>query len=316
MVAYSAPGISLRTGFTPGENGWGDEYNEDMLKLSALVQLRVLSRTIWPPADDSNSPGVAPGDMYIVPASDSNSAQDSNSDDDFGDIAVFHGPTGQGQWQFYTPLVGFIAYVVDEAQHYRFNGSTWVAWGDNALNIAYNAGSEGDSNSTQANVADALDDLYERIRNLSIGAVDATTVSYAHDVDSNSAVTTVADALDELFLRPYDVGMRFRGTELSQVVRFVTPRAFVIPVDFGGSVAYCATTDASDRVFNVYRNTTLIGTITFAGASNTGVFNANIDSNSGTVFAFAVGDRLGVELPAALGTMVDISVTFLAYRIN
>jgi len=192
------PGLGLTAFWNAGDNTWKPGNDENMRKLSAVVQLRVLSRTIWPPStDDSNSAAVANGDMYIVPASDSNSLQDSNSDDAFGDIAVHD----NGNWVFYTPQSGWIAYVVDEAQHFKFEGGQWVQMGGSAENIAYSSGDGGDSNSTETSVAGALDDLYERVRNVSAGIVDATTVSYnsADGGDSNSTATTVQEALDDLY---------------------------------------------------------------------------------------------------------------------
>lgn len=201
MAQWTAPGISLTTGFTPGESGWGDEYNADMLKLSVLVQLRVLSRTIWPPqdGDSSNSAAVTPGDIYIVPESDSNSMQSSNSAPMHGQIAVFAGPDNAAEWIYYTPLNGFLAYVIDEGAFYRYLNGVWLPFGGDAAAVLYNAGDSGDSNSIETTVAGALDDLYERIRNISAGVVDASTVQYNSGVDSNSTSTTVQEALDLIF---------------------------------------------------------------------------------------------------------------------
>ena len=190
------PGISLTGFWNAGDNTWKAGMDENLRKLSVLVQLRVISRTTWPPdTNSSNSPGVANGDIYIVPAGDSNSAQTSNSDDDFGDIAVHD----NGSWVYYTPLNGFLAYVIDEGAYYRYNGSAWVQFGGDATAIAYNSGDTGDSNSTQTNVAAALDDLYQRVRNVAGGVVAASTVSYNSTTDSNSAPVNVQEALDDVY---------------------------------------------------------------------------------------------------------------------
>jgi len=193
------PGISLTGFWNAGDNTWKAGNDANLLKLSVLVQLRVLSRVIFPPADNSNSLGVANGDIYIVPVNDSNSMQSSNSVPRHNDIAVFD----NGAWVYYTPLNGFRAYVIDESAYYKFNGTTWVADGGSALNIAYNSGTSGDSNSTETNVADALDDLYERVRNVSAGIIDASTVNYnsGDGGDSNSTETTVQGALDDIYGR-------------------------------------------------------------------------------------------------------------------
>lgn len=189
------PGISLTGYWNSGDNTWKAGMDENLRKLSVLVQLRVLSRVTPLPFDDSNSSGVANGDIYIMPASDSNSFQSSNSSPLHGDIAVFD----DGAWVFFTPLAGFRAYVIDESTYYRYTGSAWVADGGNATAVSYDAGDTGDSNSTATTVAAALDDLYARIRAVSAGAVDATTVSYNSTADSNSADTTVQEALDTVF---------------------------------------------------------------------------------------------------------------------
>lgn len=179
------PGISLTGYWNAGDNTWKAGMDENLRKLSVLVQLRVLSRTIWPGFEDSNSPGVADGDIYIVPATDSNSQQDSNSVPAHGYIAVHD----DGSWVYYAPLEGFIAYVIDEAAYYRFDGSAWVAFGagGDASSISYNSGDTGDSNSVQTNVADALDDLYARIRDVSGGG--GASLAWTNVGDWNHSVS-------------------------------------------------------------------------------------------------------------------------------
>lgn len=308
------PGISLTGYWDAGDNTWKPGMDENLRKLSVLVQLRVLSRTVWPPADDSNSAAVANGDIYIVPAGDSNSMQSSNSDDDFNDIAVFD----NGGWVYYTPLEGFHAYVIDEDLDYVFKNGSWVPLATIADFVFYN--STTDSNSTATNVAQALDDLYQRIFNISAGIVDASTVQYG-EADSNSVstdVVTVKDALDEIFERIspleyfFDIHTFVSGapTNGELVYRLVAVRAFTIPTSASGAFASAVSASTGDVSFEWRRNGTLFGTVRF-NASATGVFDFDVtDSNSDGIggISFVAGDVLTIIAPASAdATLADIS---------
>lgn len=74
--------------------------------------------------DLSTDTGLSPseGDRYIVAATGADSWLNHT-----GHIAEYHKRTNTDTtWYFYDPQPGYISYVVDEAEPYIFNGSSWV----------------------------------------------------------------------------------------------------------------------------------------------------------------------------------------------
>ena len=106
------PGLGLRAFYDPGQRDWGTSVSEDLRKLSAVVQLAVLSRSTALPATGS------PGDIYIVP---SGAAANANA------IALWDGPAGSEAWVYITPAAGWEAWVADEAARVRLIGAEWGA---------------------------------------------------------------------------------------------------------------------------------------------------------------------------------------------
>lgn len=91
-------------------------HNEALRMLDALVQPVVESRTlVTPPASPAN------GDGYIVPvgATGDWAGQDNA-------IAAFQ----DGTWQFFAPVTGWLAHVIDAAERVVFTGSGWKAAAD------------------------------------------------------------------------------------------------------------------------------------------------------------------------------------------
>jgi len=242
MAERDLPGLGLRGFWPEGTDHWGDENDANLRKLSAVVQLRALSITSLLPQDDSNSAGVAYGDIYIMGASDSNSLQDSNSIAySHGSIAVFD----EDGWHFFVPRSGWIAYIVDQSQHYKYDGASWVQMGGDAAAIAYSSGDGGDSNSTETTVAGALDDLYDRVRNVAGGIVDASTVQYdsGDGGDSNSVATTVQEALDDLYgsvrvLEDAAGGIQFASITASVIVSAADDKKFYLVGEDSNSGAF------------------------------------------------------------------------------
>ncbi|MFC4625070.1 DUF2793 domain-containing protein [Daeguia caeni] len=86
-------------------------HNEALRILDAVIQLRVLSRTLEePPATPDE------GSRYIVAA-----AATGDWVGHSGDIACFI----DGGWLFITPASGWLAYVEDEAKLRLFDGTNW-----------------------------------------------------------------------------------------------------------------------------------------------------------------------------------------------
>ena len=88
-------------------------HNEALRVLDTLVQLAVLDRDLTTPP---GSP--AEGQRWIVKAGATGAwASHVNA------IAAWQ----DGVWQFATPRIGWLAYIVDESALVTWNGSAWVA---------------------------------------------------------------------------------------------------------------------------------------------------------------------------------------------
>lgn len=95
--------------------------NEGLRMLDALVQLAVVSRAV------ANPPATpAEGDRYIVPASPGGAWALHG-----GTIAAFQ----DGGWIYFTPRLGWLAWIADEHGMFAFNGTTWVACGGNPQSV-------------------------------------------------------------------------------------------------------------------------------------------------------------------------------------
>ena len=110
MSERTMPGLGLRAFYEEGASDWGQPVSEDLRKLSALVQLSVISRETALP-----DPGSA-GDIYIVPESAASNA---------GEIALWDGEDGAEAWVFIQPAEGWMAYLRDEGDVVLFDGTGW-----------------------------------------------------------------------------------------------------------------------------------------------------------------------------------------------
>lgn len=114
MAAQTEGRFGLQYGWTLGESGWNAGMDANMLKLGRVgVHLSVKDRDLTAPP---GSP--ASGDTYIVAAS-ATGAWASHD----GHVAVWDGAT----WVFYTPRVGWVAYVEDEEKLTAYKAPGWSA---------------------------------------------------------------------------------------------------------------------------------------------------------------------------------------------
>lgn len=113
------------TGFWgSGFNGWGDENDANLLKLSTLVQGSVNTRTSTTPGSPTN------GDVVLF-------KHDHATKPDY--IAV----RDAGAWTYYLPKEGWMVWVKDEDLFYRFDGSLWNQYAATVLGAApYDAGTK------------------------------------------------------------------------------------------------------------------------------------------------------------------------------
>jgi hypothetical protein len=98
------PNIALTGGFADGEEGWGDDMNANLLKLSVLTQAGVLGLVDVVPANPED------GDVYILTADQT--------------VAAFTG----GAWTYIAPTEGWIFYDRANKRYVSYNGLAWVVF--------------------------------------------------------------------------------------------------------------------------------------------------------------------------------------------
>lgn len=123
MPTTKEPNSGLFTfeNFSSGDSGWGQKMVDNWQRLGRVgVHLSVIDR------DLSSPPGSpADGDRYIVGPS---ATGDWSGEDD--SIAVFDADASTaGEWVFFTPSEGWIAYIEDEEKLSAYKGASpgWSA---------------------------------------------------------------------------------------------------------------------------------------------------------------------------------------------
>lgn len=109
---------------------------------------------------------------------------------------------------------------------------------------------------------------------------------------------------------PYDIGMQILSKpDASAVVgRFVAVRPFKLADNFAGSLAKAKTAAAASMVFNIMKNATVIGTLTFG---TTGV-NGTFSNGNGADMQFAAGDIFSLVAPATQDSaFTEAQITFV-----
>lgn len=115
MPASTEPNSGLRYGWTDGEDGWGGDRNDDIAKTGrVLTHLSVKDRDVTDPSTLTPSDG----DRYIVA---SNAIGDWAGQD--GNVAVYD--NASTAWVFYTPNVGWLAYIEDEEARSEYKSTGW-----------------------------------------------------------------------------------------------------------------------------------------------------------------------------------------------
>lgn len=102
---HTLPGIGLTGGYDLGAHGWRNSMNFNLLATSALAQLTVESMTTALPGSPVD------GKIYINPTIGADQWKIAVRDD--------------GAWTMLAPMVGWRAWVVDEANEVVWNGTAW-----------------------------------------------------------------------------------------------------------------------------------------------------------------------------------------------
>lgn len=104
-----------------------------------------------------------------------------------------------------------------------------------------------------------------------------------------------------------DIAGAYPGTILinADMVRYLTPRAYNVPIELDGSVAECGVAPTNTVVFTVRKNGVSFGTFTF----DNGDLIANDPMVSAAGATFAAGDIITITSPANVYGMQDLSFT-------
>lgn len=98
------PGLGLFGFWTLGSNGWKDQHDANLRKLSGLVQAKCLSFLAAVPGSPTD------GDIHVLTDAPNDNA-----------IAM----RDNGAWVYITPFEGWMIFDVDTNCYYRFNGTAW-----------------------------------------------------------------------------------------------------------------------------------------------------------------------------------------------
>jgi hypothetical protein len=150
------------------------------------------------------------------------------------------------------------------------------------------------------------------VENLGTGALSVVrgTTSISVPIGGYAAFATdgAANGLKQIFGRgedPFDLGFFFGGIPADNVlaVKFVVVRAFNLPLDLTGSQAKAGTASTGTAEFEIQKNGSAIGTVSFA-TSTTGAFVFS------SATSFAAGDTLEIITPTPPDdTLADIAIT-------
>lgn len=105
MAKHTLPNIGLTGGYVAGEDGWGDEQNANLLKLSVLVQGGAKSRVAAVPG------APAQGDVHILTGAPNDNA-----------VAVYDAAA----WVYFAPSEGWLLFDRDANVYVTFDGADWT----------------------------------------------------------------------------------------------------------------------------------------------------------------------------------------------
>ena len=113
MAALIGPNLGLHYGWDARESGWNTGMDANLKLVDALMHLLVKSRA-------QNTPPASPadGERYIVGPTP-NGAWAGQA----GQIAVRR----EGDWVFYAPQIGWLAFIEDEAVLVAYKDTGWSA---------------------------------------------------------------------------------------------------------------------------------------------------------------------------------------------
>lgn len=117
MASKTEPNSQIEHGWAEGDGGWAADMNNNLLRIGRVgFHLSVIDRNITDPSTLTPSDG----DRYIVAAS---AVGDWAGQD--GNVAVYD--SASTAWVFYTPSIGWVAYIEDEEVLSAYKAGGWSA---------------------------------------------------------------------------------------------------------------------------------------------------------------------------------------------
>jgi hypothetical protein len=109
-MSRDLPNLGLKGGYADGDDDWGGEQNENLLKLSTLVQGGVAEIRAAVPGSPT------PGLVIIL---DETNVGHPNA------VAVWEGEVGAEAWTYFAPEPGWLLWDNDQEKYLTFDGATW-----------------------------------------------------------------------------------------------------------------------------------------------------------------------------------------------
>jgi len=152
--------------------------------------------------------------------------------------------------------------------------------------------------------------VFGRISNNPPVIIQDNATSSATGPGRYSAVVSLIGVVTSTLL-DFDISSYFQGVPpgLFEVFTYTATRDFTLPINFEGSFAYANITPIGPVTFQIKKNDTVIGTVSFAFGENTGTFVAAEGAS------FVAGDRLSVVSPSDVSELANLSVSFAGTRV-
>jgi len=148
-------------------------------------------------------------------------------------------------------------------------------------------------------------------------SVTGQTVTFTESLDTDSDIMFIYGDLSpvpilSLTINNYDFGVYVEGTPDSQqlLINYIVPRRVFFVEDFIESFAKSRVAATAETVFSIQVEGVEVGTITFAAASDEGVFSSASD------ITVEIGETISVQAPVSVdNTLTDVTITLKGSRL-
>lgn len=131
--------------------------------------------------------------------------------------------------------------------------------------------------------------------------------------ESNLTRRTTAQQIADLAGGPFDVTVFYPGLPDAAAIALRVPvaRAVTFPADFSGSYGRASAAATGSAAFDVTKNGTTIGTVTFGAGQSTATFT----TAGNAVQTLAAGDVLAITCPgSADASLADVGIVLAGTR--